>query len=220
MELIFKEGDFLIKTLSAYEELEAAFRLRHEVFCEELRWVPASPGVMERDDYDSFAQSVGVFDEKNNLLGNVRLTHASNRFMIEKEFAFLLPVGKGFKKTLDMAEVTRLCVKRNLRLCPDIATKVSLFLYKGVYQWSIHNDVRYLTMVVEKNNYRLLRLTGFPVKRVDGFKAMNGGVEAGVLILDLRNFEKEAREKKPELISWMSQLSSLAPWRLLRHGLC
>jgi N-acyl-L-homoserine lactone synthetase len=220
MELIFREGNFLIKTLSAYEELEAAFRLRHEVFCEELKWVPCSPGVIERDDYDCFAQSIGVFDEKNNLVGTVRLTQASRPFMIEKEFACLLPVNSGFKKTLDMAEVTRLCVKRILRLCPDISTKVSLFLYKGVYQWSLHNDVRYLAMVVEKNNYRLLRLTGFPVKKMDGFKTMTGGVKAGILILDLRNFEKEAREKKPELINWMSQLSSLAPWRLLRHGLC
>jgi N-acyl-L-homoserine lactone synthetase len=48
MELIFREGNFLIKTLSAYEELEAAFRLRHEVFCEELKWVPCSPGVKKQ----------------------------------------------------------------------------------------------------------------------------------------------------------------------------
>ncbi|MBI5892273.1 MAG: hypothetical protein HZB79_01240 [Deltaproteobacteria bacterium] len=43
MELIFQEGSYLIKTLSTHEEMEAAYRLRHEVFVDELKWVPACP---------------------------------------------------------------------------------------------------------------------------------------------------------------------------------
>lgn len=37
MELILQEGDYLIKTLSTHEEMETAFRLRHEVFVDEPR---------------------------------------------------------------------------------------------------------------------------------------------------------------------------------------
>ncbi|MFQ5586219.1 MAG: acyl-homoserine-lactone synthase [Thermodesulfobacteriota bacterium] len=221
MGLWFQEGSFLVKTLDSQEEMEAAFSLRHEVFCDELSWVPPSPDRKERDRYDGFAQSIGVFDEDMELVGNVRLIAAPDPFMVEKEFACLLPDNTELLKTAEMAEVTRLCVKKNTRNKKkhNNSPNISLLLYRGVYQWSLYNNIRHLTMVVEKNKYRLLRLACLPVKALDSFKEMDGGVMAGALLLDLRHFEKEAAKKKPDFISWMSHRSYHSPSQVRRHGL-
>lgn len=220
MELIFVEENHLTKTLATAEELEAAYRLRHEVFCDELKWVPRSPDGLEKDAYDSFSSAIGVFDETGLIIGHVRLTFAPNPFMVEKEFRGLLPEGVVFKKPADSVEVTRLCVRREIRLNTRSFLKISNLLYKGVYQLSILNNARFLEMVVEKNNYRLLRLTGFPVEVLGGFKTIGEGVEAGVLLLDLRRFEREAGEKKPEFMRWMSTIQIHNPAQLQLHGLC
>ncbi|MFQ5330420.1 MAG: acyl-homoserine-lactone synthase [Thermodesulfobacteriota bacterium] len=211
-----------MKTLDTHDEMEAAFALRHEVFCNELKWVPPSSDERERDDYDGCAQSIGVFDEDGELIGNVRLIAAPDTFMVEKEFSSLLPDNTALLKTADMAEVTRLCVKRRTRNRREATTSpnISLLLYRGIYQWSLYNKIRHLTMVVEKNKYRLLRLASLPVKTLDSFKEMNGGVMAGALLLDLRHFEREAVKKKPDFISWMSRRSYRSPWQAQRHGPC
>lgn len=83
MELIFQEGSYLIKTLSTPEEMDAAFRLRHDVFVDELKWVPPSPDKREIDAYDKFAIPLGLFDlsaqtgEGLQLIGYVRLIQSN-----------------------------------------------------------------------------------------------------------------------------------------------
>ena len=202
-----------MKVIESADEMEAAFALRHEVFCDELRWVPPLPDRQERDRYDRFAETIGVFDEDGTIVGNVRLIASPDPFMVEKEFACLLPDKTELLKTADMAEVTRLCVQPATRRKrkEEGSPNVSLLLYRGIYQWSLSHNIRHLTMVVEKNNYRLLRLTSFPVKVLGDFKDMGEGVMAGALLLDLRHFEKETERKKPEFISWMSHPSYHAP---------
>ncbi len=217
MELIFQEEDFLVKTLATHDELEAAFRLRHEVFCEELNWVPSSPDGMESDRYDEIAQNIGVFDGYAGLVGYVRLITAPKPFMIEKEFACLLPEDRPVRKSLDTAEVTRLCVKKEARHFGS-NLNASQVLYKGIYQWSLDCGIRHLVMVVEKKYYRLLRLNGFPVRSAGDFLPMGDGVKAGIITLDWRSFEEENRTRKPGLLEWISKRSDFAPSRLLRHG--
>ncbi len=203
MELIFQEGNFLVKTLNTPEELEASFRLRHEVFCGELKWVPPSPDGMEKDAYDGFAQNIGVFNEMNQLVGNIRLIRADYPFMIEKEFAFLMPKGANIRKGPDIAEVTRLCV-RKLNRFNQAGPNIAHLLYKGLYQWNLNNGIRYSWMVIEKKSYRHLRLTGLPVEALDNkFLTMPGGIKAAICTLDWCRFEDIAGDKKPELLEWM-----------------
>ena len=214
MELVFYEDGFLTKTLDTHEEFEAAYRLRHEVFSRELKWVPCSPDGLEVDPYDSFAQCIGVFDSGFKLMGHARLIKSPNPFMVEKEFAHLVQEGTALEKGADVAEVTRLCVGREGRF-----TGVSNLLYKGIYQWSLFNGVRHLVMVVEKKYYRLLRLNGFPVRPAYSFLTMPDGVKAAVITLDWREFEELASKKRPGLLAWISKLPDRRPSRSRLHGL-
>lgn len=206
MYLIFEEGSFLVKTLTTSEELEESFRLRHEVFCKELMWVPESKDGCEMDFYDSFSERIGVFDPSGVLAGHARLILPPNRFMVDKEFRALLPEGYIVRKGADSAEVTRLCVRKGGR-APAESVNVSHLLYKGIYQWSLGNGIRHLIMVVEMRYYRLLRLNGFPVEAANRFVKMPDGVRAAVITLDWRRFEEEAGRDKPAFLEWMSKIS-------------
>lgn len=216
-----QEDGFLIKSLTAHEEMEQGFRLRHEVFSEELKWAPISGDGKEVDSYDnSFASYLGVFDARQGLLlGYARLINAPRPFMIDREFANLTSDEQRIEKSKDMAEITRLCVQKKGRKA-DYILRVSNLLYKGIYHWSLDMGVRHLVMVVDKRYYRLLRLTGFPVKLVGNFIDMPDSVQAAVIRLDWQEFDKLAAEKKPEFFEWISTQPDHVPLPGLLHGLC
>lgn len=218
MELIFQEDNLLIKTLSAPEEMDAAFRLRHEVFVDELKWVPPSPDKREIDNYDKFAIPIGLFDlsaqtgEALPLIGYVRLIQSNYPFMVEKEFACLLPQDKPFKKSSNMVELTRICVKKERR--PDKIGSLGLttghLLYKAVYNWVLIHNFRFMVAVIEKRYYRYLK-SFFPFKPLGEFLPMGDGVSAGTVLLDWRDIERVSLEKRPEFLEWMTNIQVPLP---------
>jgi N-acyl-L-homoserine lactone synthetase len=216
MELIFEESGFIVKTISAPEEFEAALRLRHEVFAEELKWVRPSQDGMERDEYDRFSECIGVFDMSMNILGHARLIASPYPFMVEKEFACMMPPDGGFRKRPDMAEITRLCVKKEDR--EKNASLISRLIYKAIYNWSVLGDIRRMVMVVDKRYHRLLRLCGFPVTQLADFVTMPDGVVAGAIELDWGLFEELCSAKRPELLEWISKLPARYPLLSQSHG--
>ena len=214
-----QEDSFIIKTLSAPEELEEGFRLRHEVFSQELKWVPVTDDGLEIDRYDSGVVSyIGVFDNCGALLGYARLIPSPEPFMIDREFASLTTDGRGIEKSQDMAEITRLCVRKQGRK-GEFILRVSNLLYKGIYLLSVNMGIRHLVMVVDKRYFRLLRLTGFPVKLMGNFVVMPDSVQAAVISLDLVEFKEVGEEKKPEFFRWISTQPAHAPSPGLLHGL-
>jgi N-acyl-L-homoserine lactone synthetase len=210
MELIFQEEKFLVKSIAAPEEIDAAMRLRHEVFREELRWVPPTPDRSDRDRYDDFAHPIGVFDEQGELIGHVRLILAPDPYMIEKEFSVLLPADGSFKKTPGMAESTRICVRKDCRKISVGPATLAHLLYKAVYQWSLMNDSRYLVTIIEQRYFHYLKRY-FPFREVADFAPLGEGVMSGIALLDWREFEERAREKRPSFFNWISDLRPLVP---------
>lgn len=219
MEMIFCENNFVVKELSSAEEHETAFRLRYEVFCEELRWVPASLSRLDVDAYDEFAHSLGIFNEKNELLGHVRLIHSPKPFMIEKEFSTLLPNDKPFKKPLTMFEATRICVKKSVRTDKHLTMSIVYLLYKAMYHWSKMNALRYLLTIVEKRYYVLLKRSKFPFEQIGDFKLLGEGVLSGIVVMDWEKFDVMLNEKRPDFYNWFIELPEPDHRRLRSHGL-
>lgn len=219
MKLFFHEDNFVVKKLRARRDVEAALRLRHDVFARELRWVPESTDGMERDMYDGFSDAIGVFGNDRALAGHLRLTPSPHPFMIEKEFLDLLPGRKPAPKLADYAEATRLCVRPDLRLGP-LAGKIAAMLYKGMYHWSLSLGVRFMMIVVDRRCFRHLRMTGLTVEPVGEFTTMPDGVSAAACRIDWRAFEKEGKRARPEFFAWMSELRPRHQARALSHGPC
>ena len=143
--LFFEEKGFTLKTTFNVKEKFASYRLRHKVFCEELKWVDTSPNGLEIDTYDKYAVPIGIFDQRNNLIAFIRLLHSDTTFMLEKEFSILVKNSSDIKKTPDTAETTRFCVAseyRNSIISTDFPFHTfALLLIKGLYHYCFQNKI-------------------------------------------------------------------------------
>ncbi|TAN61616.1 GNAT family N-acetyltransferase [bacterium] len=207
MELIFQEGDFLVKTLDSSWEVDAALRLRHDVFVDELRWVPPVSSGLEIDAYDSFAHPIGIFDNNNRLVGHVRLICSPNPFMIEKEFACLLPKDGVFIKTPSLAESTRICVSREVRNNQVMSMTLGHLLYKAIYHWCKLNKIARLVTIVEKRYYVLLKRSKFPFEAVGDFSLLGEGILSGIIVLDWGRVEDELSKIRPDFFNWLTAVN-------------
>jgi N-acyl-L-homoserine lactone synthetase len=196
------------KNIVSCNEIEQAYRLRHEVFSKELTWVPAASDGREVDAYDENAEHFGVF-RNHKILSYLRLVMPSYRFMLEKEFSCLVSPGHEIRKSSDTCEVSRLCVsdvERGTKVeSPVGKVGVSMLLYRSVYQWCIRYGVRHLYLVVEYRVYRLLSMLGFPCALVGEPTRMPDGVVAVAALMDWRRFEEINWSRRPELVSWFNQ---------------
>lgn len=187
-------------------ELHKTYQLRHEVYAEELKWVPEVPSGLEIDKYEENSVSFGVFDDEQKLLATLRLIPSTCELMLENEFSSLVSPSHEIMKSSRAAEITRLCVKKDARntYCEYEFGKstFSLLLYRSLYRHCIDNKVRYLYMVVEYKILRLLCLLGFPCEKIGEPVKMPDGVKAVAALLDWREFEKLNIKKKPAMLRW------------------
>ena len=73
------------KILTTPEEMEQAYRLRHEVFVDRLHWVHGNPERLETDRYDDHSTHVGIFDN-DELVGYCRVIPWSRPWMLTGVF--------------------------------------------------------------------------------------------------------------------------------------
>jgi len=202
--ICFREGVFTVKTLEAESEWCQAYRLRHHVFAERLKWVPERSDRLEADMYDAWSTSIGVFAEDSTLLGLVRVTHAPVPFMLESEFSACLTGTHPIRKELDTAEITRLAVDPSLT-DRTVSTRAMQAAIKGAYLWCVANNVRYTYIVVEERLLRGLRLMGWPCQTLGTPVALPPARAVSVAaLIDLETFRLNAAVKRPELLEWYS----------------
>jgi N-acyl amino acid synthase of PEP-CTERM/exosortase system len=216
-DLNIKESGFLIKVLTDENEKEQAYRLRYNIFCKELKWVPETETSLEIDAFDDGAVFLGVLNEQNRLMAFIRIIRPENSFMLEEIFSFLVYPEHTIRKESDTVELSRFClipeVKNHMTSKNYNTTMLSMFLYKGVYQWCRLNGMRYLYFEVEYKLYELLCKLGFPCELIGPPNNMPDGVLATAIMLDWEKFEAISAESRPELLKWFSQGLSIPPVR-------
>jgi N-acyl amino acid synthase of PEP-CTERM/exosortase system len=193
-----------MQILTTREEKDAAYHLRHQVFAEELGWVPASENKKEIDDYDNNCELLGLFIG-NRLIACLRILWPNQRFMIEKEFIVIIG-GQEIIKTSNTIEVTRFCIARDVRKSL-VSTKFGTYpiimsLEKAFYNWCKINDMDIVYMVVSKHFFRLLNLLGMPCSSVAPAVKMPDGVIAVAAISSWTAFEDHNRIRNPALLAW------------------
>jgi acyl homoserine lactone synthase len=206
--IFFREGDLTVKNLVSDEDKLHAYRLRNNIFCNELGWALQSQNGLEIDEYDKHAISLGVLDERGELLAFLRIILAERAFMIEKEFLSLVDPRHAIRKESDTIELSRLCVapkSRKDKVAGNFGMYyISMLLFKGVYQWCLKNHTRHLYAVTEHKIYKLLCLRGFPCSLIGDPYVMPDGVIAVAFIVDLREWEAKHTAKSPKLFNWFS----------------
>jgi acyl homoserine lactone synthase len=202
--ICFHEGPYCVRSLDGARDHLQAARLRHEVFCKKLKWVPPCAGQLETDAYDSFSMAVGVFSSAQELLGVYRFLPPSQPFMLEREFAPLLAPGYQVRKEWDTAEVTRFTLAPDLRARGIPPGHISRLMYKGMYHWSLDNGVRYIYVAVERRFWRALRIAGYPYTPVGPVTALPpAGAESLAAILDWENFRSQNRQRRARFLDWI-----------------
>lgn len=200
----FYEGDLVVKTLSTSEELAKAYRLRHQVFAETLRWVPPTEDGQEMDMYDLWGTSIGLVRHDGTLLGLARLLPASGEFMLERDLRMLLPQGHVLRKEQDTAEITRMALDPAIR-DKSLSGRLMLTLIKGIYQWALVHDVRYFYLEVEHRFFRVLHALGIPCDPLGPPVALPpAGALSVAATMDIMKCEKVLARKRPQLMEWMA----------------
>lgn len=200
----FYEGDLVVKTLSTSEELAKAYRLRHKVFAETLRWVPPTEDGQEMDMYDLWGTSIGLVRHNETLLGLARILPASGEFMLERDLRMLLPQGHVLRKEQDTAEITRLALDPAIR-DKSLSARLVLTLIKGIYQWALVHDVRYFYLEVEHRFFRVLNALGIPCDPLGPPVALPpAGALSVAATMDIMKCEKVLAQRRPQLMEWMA----------------
>jgi len=207
----FLDQELRMKTLMTKEEKDEAYHLRHQVFAEELGWVPRNEDCMEMDAYDCNCTMIGLFAD-NRLIACLRILLPTQRFMIEQEFNAIMSDYK-ILKTPNTIEVTRFCIASDVRKS-KVSTNFGMFpimmaLEKAFYHWCRHNEMDIVYMVVSNHFFRLLNLLGMPCSAVAPAVTMPDGVTALAAISSWTAFEKYNSKKNPALLTWFRDFNQL-----------
>ncbi len=209
--MVIEEGGYIVKTISDGDELRQAYALRHEIFAEELRWVPMTPDGLEIDGYDTQAATgFGVFYE-GSILAYIRFVPAGLPFMIDKDFSVLMDPDHVIRRRPDTGETSRFCVSTKARQKLPSGQYTFMFLLKGVYHWCERRHIRYIYTVVETGVLRLLYAKGFPCESVGAPVVMPDGTEAAAVLLDWRRFGEINKCRRPSMYGWFTQCQSRRP---------
>jgi len=207
-DIHFHEDGISVRTITRTEELQQAYRLRHEVYCDTLRWVKPSPDGLERDCYDDCSVSLAAYGDEERLLGLARILTADHPFMIENEFRSLLPADFEIRKERDTAEITRLTTLQPFAHMNPEGRYASKLIYKGIYQWSKAHGIRYLYFVVMPKFLRALRFMGFPCTAIGPVDTLDGETKCVAVLLDWVKFEEHARRLDPLFLHWIATTES------------
>ena len=205
----FVEDELLVKTLETKEELTQAYRLRHRVFAETLRWVRPTDDGQEMDMYDLWGSSIGLVDRKGKLHGLARLLPASGPFMLEQDLRLLLPHDHVVRKQPDTAEITRLAIDPDIK-DKGLSARLMLTLIKGIYHWSMEHGVRYLYLEVDHRFFRVLNAMGIPADPLGPPVALPpAGTLSIAAMLDIVRCKEVLGKKRPAVMEWMSAITTM-----------
>ncbi|MFH0764072.1 MAG: PEP-CTERM/exosortase system-associated acyltransferase [Candidatus Omnitrophota bacterium] len=213
-KLVFKHAD-------SSDELNAVYRLRYEVYCNESHFLDPQqyPDGMESDKYDPHSIHFAVSDQYG-MIGAVRLVLDSpNGFPFEEHCRGKLHIDiKDFSRN-QAVEISRLVISKRYRrraadglsYTPDfddnvtgsdlenIAKRVrpmAFGLYREMYQESKRRGIRYWFALMEKPLCFLLRIHGFVFKPIGEEVDLYGIVDP--YLADVEEVERSVYQKSPK----------------------
>jgi acyl-homoserine lactone synthase len=137
------------------DEMEQAYRLRHRVFVEEMKWTDlAKPDGREIDQFDDQHAVHMLYIDNGKVLGYQRMLPSTRPHLLSDVLPQLCedvrPVGS------HIWEWTRYCVEAGHRERGRALSPVANALLSGIVEWGLESGIS--TIIIEMNPLWLLRL--------------------------------------------------------------
>jgi len=184
------------------------YRLRAEVFRSELGWIGSQSDQIDIDPFDTNAVHFLTLSPNDKVIAALRLLPANQAWMMEEHFQSLMPTDSNIH-TADACEISRLAIHkdwRNHEIKQDLV--IAEILYKGVFQYCLANQIRYIYMVTTTALIGHLRKKGLPINVMSKQK-MSDGVVALIAQLDWYAFINDNTSKNPARLAWYLNLSEV-----------
>lgn len=162
-------------------ELDAYYRLRKRIFCNELNWVPDTGNEFEKDHLDDLFHVVilDIEEESGAVVGGVRLMPTTGPTLMHSVWSDMLP-GPDAYRGPDIWEATRFCVDEafNATRKRNFVNRTTLALSLAVLEFCDANDVSQVIGVCEKKFFDMQRVYGTNASIISS-KIDENGVEIG-----------------------------------------
>lgn len=183
---------FSAELANSPQQREACFRLRHQVYCEELNFEPLKPNGLETDCFDNRAWHACIsHTQKQQLAGTVRVITSASRtelLPLEQNFGALITNPVLSPQNFDrqhICEISRLAVPANIRRnqpCDDdmrsteqqCCRQVAVALYLIATQLCLQTNRHHSFVMIEPALARILRRIGIHFIQIGDTVDYNG----------------------------------------------
>lgn len=204
--------DFSTEIVTNQQQLEEAFRLRHQVYCLERDFEAGRNG-LEQDDYDPLSAHV-LLRERNTsqVIGTVRLVapalYASSAMLPMERVANLprlrlLPRGR-------LAEVSRFAMSKSYRAANGtLGALLRLSLIRGIVALSAELGLTHWCALMEPKLLRLLSTSAIYFHQMSGMVEHHGLRQpAWIKLADMLD---RVRREKPTIWGFLTDSGTLSP---------
>lgn len=135
--------------------MEQVWRLRHDVFVEEKKWMDLSkPNKREIDQFDNDDALHMIAMEDDQVVGYQRMLPTTKPYLLSEVYPHLCETE--LPRTSKIWEWTRYAVKKEHRAVDRKVSPIANRLLSAIVEWGIKNDVS--SIIIEMNPLWLLRL--------------------------------------------------------------
>jgi N-acyl-L-homoserine lactone synthetase len=149
--------------------MDQSYRLRYQVYCIERGFLSADeyPDGRERDEFDRYSLHLGVVGADGGLLATARLVKVNMAGLpLFRHCQIYARESELYQETTRVAEISRLCVSRELRQRHVGSASVAITLYRAIYQASKRNRFTHWLVATEPSLQRLLASLQVPFREV------------------------------------------------------
>jgi len=188
--------------------MDLSYRLRYQVYCVERGFLNAGdyPDRLERDEFDRFSLHIGVLNDERGLIATSRLVKVSMAGLpLFRHCDIFSNEHELYREENRIAEISRLCMSRELRDRQAGGSFIALSLYRATYQASKRVGLTHWLAAMEPSLHRLLSALGVPFRVIGPVSDYFGPVAP--YLLDLHEFDEIILSgRRPRLRSFVEGL--------------
>ncbi|MEQ9395863.1 GNAT family N-acyltransferase [Haliea sp.] len=197
---------FNTQVITAPQDLQAIYRLRYRVYCEERGFFPPGdyPDGVECDAYDAHSVNFAAFDQDGLVAAAVRLVCPDEARGLPYQQHCPLFDDILLPDPARSGEVSRLVLNKGFRTPPGGGSTgtVVMEVYRAMYQYSREQGIRYWYAAMERPLVRMLARIGVVFERI-GPRADYCGPVAPYL-LDLEELDRHLACCNPDFLQFLS----------------